>query len=104
MPRKTRKVHIESDLPIAPSTVSTTFTLLCELETKNNVITDGDWTFEIGSNGNPNIVKIPFEEGIRHPFFDSDNLREERWKKYVLPTIQAFAGPVAAAAITGPML
>ena len=101
MPRKTRKVHIESDLPIAPSTVSTTFTLLCELETKNNVITDGDWTFEIGSNGNPNIVKIPFEEGIRHPFFDKDNLREERWKKYVLPTMQAFAGPVAAAAITG---
>ena len=101
MPRKTRKVHIHSDPPIAPSTVSTTFTLLCELETKNNVITDGDWTFEIGSNGNPNIVKIPFEEGIRHPFFDKDNLREERWKKYVLPTIQAFAGPVAAATITG---
>ena len=101
MPRKTRKVHIQSDPAIAPSTVSTTFTLLCELETKNNVITDGDWTFEIGSNGNPNIVRIPFEEGIRHPFFDEDNLREQRWKKYVLPTIQAFAGPVAAATITG---
>ena len=101
MPRKTRKVHIQSDPAIAPSTVSTTFTLLCELETKNNVITDGDWIFEIGSNGNPNIVRIPFEEGICHPFFDEDNLREQRWKKYVLPTIQAFAGPVAAAAITG---
>ena len=101
MPRKTRKIHIQSNPPIAPSTVSTTFTLLCELETKNNVIKDGDWTFEIGSNGNPNIVKISFEEGIRHPFFDSDNLREPRWKKYVLPTIQAFAGPVTAAAITG---
>ena len=101
MPRKTCKVHIQSDPPIAPSTVSTTFTLLCELETKNNIITDGDWTFEIGSNGNPNIVRIPFEEGIRHPFFDEDNLREQRWKKYVLPTIQAFVGPVTAAAITG---
>merc|ERR1719350_843931 len=101
MPRKTRKVYIQSDPPIAPSTGSTAFTLHCELETKNNVITDGDWTFEIGSNGNPNIVRIPFEEGIRHPFFDEDNLREKRWKKYVLPTIQAFAGPVAAAAITG---
>ena len=101
MPRKTRKVYIQSDPPIAPSTISTAFTLHCELETKNNVITDGDWTFEIGSNGNPNIVRIPFEEGIRHPFFDKDNLREQRWKKYVLPTIQAFAGPVTAAAITG---
>ena len=101
MPRKTRKVYIQSDPPIAPSTVSTAFTLHCELETKNNVIKDGDWTFEIGSNGNPNIVKIPFEEGIRHPFFDSDNLREQRWKKYILPTIQAFGGPIAAAAITG---
>ena len=97
MPRKTRKVYIQSDPPIAPSTVSTTFTLHCELETKNNVIKDGDWTF-IGSNGNPNIVRIPFEEGIRHPFFDEDNLREQRWKKYALPTIQAFAGPVTGGA------
>ena len=95
MPRKTRKVHIQSDLPIASSTVSTTFTLHCELETKNNVITDGDWTFEIGSNGNTNIVRIPFEEGIRHPFFEEDNLKEQRWKKYVLPTIQAFASMAA---------
>ena len=94
------QISLSHDPPIAPSTVSTTFTLHCELETKNNVIKDGDWTF-IGSNGNPNIVKIPFEEGIHHPFFDKDNLREERWKKYVLPTIQAFAGPVAAATITG---
>ena len=101
MPRKTRKVHIQSDPPISPSTVPTTFTLLCELETKNDVMTVGDRTFEIVSKDNLDIVRIPFEEGIRHPFFDKDNLREQRWKKYVLPTMQAFAGPVVAAAITG---
>ena len=101
MPRKTRKVVIQSDPPIAPSTVSTTFTLLCELETKNDVITVGDRTFEIVSKENLDIVRIPFKEGIRHPFFEKDNLREQRWKKYVLPTMQAFAGPVTAAAITG---
>ena len=100
MPRKTRKVYIQSDPPIAPSTVSTTFTLLCELETKKNVIKDGDWTFINCSTDRPNIERIPFEEGTRHPFFDKDNLKEPRWKKYVLPTIQAFV-PVAAAAITG---
>jgi hypothetical protein len=100
VPRKTRKVYIQSDPLIAPSTVSTTFTLLCELETKKNIIKDGDWTFINCSTNKPNIERIPFEEGTRHPFFDKDNLKEPRWKKYVLPTIQAFV-PVAAAAITG---
>ena len=82
MPKKTRKVHIQSNPPIAPSTVSTTFTLICELETKNDVITVGDQTFEIVSKDKLDILKIPFHEGIRHPFFDKDNLREKRWKKY----------------------
>ena len=48
------------------------------------------------SNGNTNIVRIPFEKGIRHPFFDKDNLREQRWKKYVLPTITGSASMAAA--------
>ena len=78
IPRNTRKLFIKSDSPIAPSDASTTFTLICEIENSRNVIKNGDWTFVNASNNRTDVLKIPFEEGRRCPFYEKDNLRESR--------------------------
>ena len=71
IPRETKEVFVKT-------TETDKFTLICDVGTKN-------------------MVNVPFEEGEKRQFWDSDNRREQRWKKFVLP-IMEFASNIVGAA------
>ena len=75
IPRGTQTVFVKSDPTEDSSTDSNTFTLFCQLEA-------------VDTTSASNLKTIPFKEGTRHSFFDADNEKVSRWKKYVLPVLE----------------
>jgi hypothetical protein len=79
IPRGTQTVFVKSD---STEDSSLSFTLFCQLEATDAATAS-------------NVKIIPFKEGTRHSFFDADNEKVSRWKKYVLPVLKLvpkFAG------------
>ena len=93
IPRKTKKVFVKTT-ETEPFTDKSKFTLICEVETEDKVFKKDDWTFVNCGDG---VIKIPFEDGEVRQFWDSENHREQRWKKFVLPVMK-FASNIAGAA------
>ena len=82
IPRGTQTVFVKSDPTEDSSNDSNTFTLFCQLGATDAATAS-------------NVKTIPFKEGTRHSFFDADNEKVSRWKKYVLPVLKLvpkFAG------------
>jgi len=75
IPRGTQTVFVKSDPTEDSSNDSNTFTLICQLEATDAATAS-------------NVKTIPFKEGTRHSFFDADNEKVSRWKKYVLPVLE----------------